>query len=133
MQQYGRVGRNGMSPIREMCTASKLFFSLFWKFLRICAEQLQRSGKKKKKKLSIFKRPVTVKSTWIGKGESSAVNNIYNIVPGACENSGSKFCTGARGFVTSFTSSRSQVQLPWQECCVRAEEVSLPVITKGLV
>lgn len=76
MQQYGRVGRNGMSPIREMCTASKLFFSLFWKFLRICAEQLQRSGEKKKK-LSIFKRPVTVKSTWIGKGESSAVNNIY--------------------------------------------------------
>lgn len=29
VQQYGRVGRNGMSPTREMCTARKLFFPYF--------------------------------------------------------------------------------------------------------
>lgn len=83
--------------------------------------------------MSIFKCSVTVSSTWIGKGASSAANNIHDIVPGACKNSRSKFYTGTRGSVTSFTSSRSQVQLPWQQSCVRAEKVILPVITKGLV
>lgn len=82
---------------------------------------------------SIFKHPGTVRSTWRGKGESSAVDNIYNIIPGACKNSRSRFCTGARVFVISLPSSRSQVQLPWQKCCVRAEEVSLLVIRKEMV
>lgn len=60
----------------------------------------------KKKKKSIFKWHVTVSSAWIGKGESSAMNSIYNIAPGTCKKSRRKFCTAARGFVTFF---RSQV------------------------
>lgn len=84
---------------------------------------------RKNKKINIFKRSVTVRSTWMGKEESSAVNNVYNI-PGACETSRSKI-QGGKGFVTSFTSRRSQVQLSWQRCCVRVKEVSLLLLQKG--
>lgn len=129
VQQYGRVGRNGMSPTREMCTASKLFFPYFgnsWGFV------LNSFSVQGGEKTSIFKHPGTVRSTWREKGESSVANDIYNIVPAACKNSRSKFCTGARVFVISLHSSTSQVQLPWQKCCVRAEEVCLIVITKEL-
>lgn len=130
VQQYGRVGRNGMSPIRDMCTASKLFF---FPILEILEDLCWTASTLKKKKKSIFKWPVTVSRTWIGKWASSAANNIYDVVPGACKNSRIKFYTGTTGFVTSFTSSRSQVPLPWQQSCIRAEKVILPVITKGLV
>lgn len=129
VQQYGRVGRNGMSPTREMCTARKLFFPYFGNSWGSGLNSFNVQGGEK----SIFKHPSTVRSTWRRKGESSAAKNIYNIVPGVCKNSRSRFCTEARVFVISLPSSRSQVQLPWQKCCVKAEEVSLLVITKELV
>lgn len=102
-QQCSRVGRNGMSPIREMCTASKLFF---FPILEVLKDLCWTASTLKKKKKSIFKWHVTVSSAWIGKGESSAMNSIYNIAPGTCKKSRRKFCTAARGFVTFF---RSQV------------------------
>lgn len=127
VQQYGRVGRNGMSPTREMCTASKLFFPYFGNSWGLALNNFNVQGEKK-----VFLN-ILVRSTWRGKGESSAVNNIYNIVPGACKNPGRRFCTCARVFVIFLRSSSSQVQLPWQKCCVRAKEVSLLVISKELV
>lgn len=51
VQQYSRVGRNGMSPIREMCTASKLFFFPILEILEdLCwtASKLRRKKKKDK-------------------------------------------------------------------------------------
>lgn len=50
VQQYSRAGRNGMSPIREMCTASKLFFFPILEILEdLCwtASKLRRKKKDK--------------------------------------------------------------------------------------
>lgn len=100
VQQYGRVGRNGMSPTREMCTASKLLFPYFGNSWGLALNNFNVQGEKK-----VFLN-ILVRSTWRGKGESSAVNNIYNIVPGACKNPRRRFCTCAR--VCNFSSLQQQ-------------------------
>lgn len=75
VQQYGRVGRNGMSPTREMCTASKLFFPYFGNSWGFVLNSFSVQGGEKQVFLNIL-----VQSEALGEGREKAQLQITFII-----------------------------------------------------